>query len=104
MEAMPEGGVIGLETTVDKQGCAIVITDSGPGIEQAELHRVFEPFYSTKSAGTGLGLSLTEQILTDHGGKVVVAQNSPHGTKVTLWLPLLTDEPNLEKSTSGLDA
>ncbi len=100
MEAMPEGGNIIVETTLEASLCTIVITDDGPGIPQEEIHRVFEPFYSTKSSGTGLGLSLTQQILTDHGGSIQVEVHSPRGTRVSLLLPRLTDGPNEQKSTS----
>ena len=104
MEAMPEGGVIAVETALSPTTCSIVIADNGPGIPEDEIHRVFEPFYSTKTAGTGLGLSLTQQILADHGGTIDVAANNPQGTRVSLLLPRLTEGPNEQKSTSDHDA
>jgi len=100
MEAMSNGGSIRVETSLTEAQCNIHIVDDGPGIPEEQLHRVFEPFYSTKTAGTGLGLSLTQQILTDHGGKITVEANRPSGTHVCLALPRLTDKPNEQKSTS----
>lgn len=104
MEAMPEGGTIVVETCLTQWDCTIIIADDGPGIPEAEIHRVFEPFYSTKSSGTGLGLSLTQQILADHGGTITVEAKASRGTKVTLLLPRLTDGINEQKSTSKISA
>ena len=104
MEAMPEGGTIRVETLLSSTACRIVVEDNGPGIPDTELHRVFEPFYSTKSAGTGLGLSLTQQILADHGGHIDVESNTPRGARVSLSLPRLTDGTNEQKSTSETTA
>lgn len=99
MEAMTSGGNIRVETQIQGPTSKIHILDDGPGIPAELRHRIFEPFYSTKQAGTGLGLSLTQQILADHGGTISVAANEPCGTRVTLSLPNLTDQPKEQKST-----
>jgi signal transduction histidine kinase len=93
MEAMSDGGTIYVHTELRGPTCEIHILDDGPGIPADLRHRIFEPFYSTKQAGTGLGLSLTQQILADHGGTITVAANEPRGTQVTLSLPNLTEQP-----------
>ena len=85
-EAMPAGGVMRIATWTEADRCGIAISDTGSGIAQAVLPRVFEPFYSTKPAGTGLGLPLTQQIITEHGGSLDI-QSRTGGTRVTVLLP-----------------
>ncbi len=65
----------------------IAVRDSGPGIQVADLDQIFEPLYSTKSRGVGLGLPLVRRILEQHGGGVTVAGAPREGARVTLWLP-----------------
>ena len=86
-EAMPAGGSLEILTQPVDDGCVIAVADSGQGIRPDVLPRVFEPFYSTKTNGTGLGLSLTHQIVTEHGGTVVAAANHPRGTKIQIHIP-----------------
>lgn len=66
----------------------IRIRDNGNGIPADVLPRIFEPLYSTKSFGMGLGLPTVKQIMTQHGGDIEIDSNGGHGTCVTLWLPL----------------
>jgi signal transduction histidine kinase len=71
------------------QGRATVeVTDSGPGIDAAVRARVFEPFFSTKSAGSGLGLVLVKKIVEDHGGGISLDNAPGRGVRVTVWLPV----------------
>ena len=86
-EAMPSGGTLQILTQPADDGCVIAVADSGEGIRPDVLPRVFEPFYSTKTNGTGLGLSLTHQIVTEHGGTVVAAANQPRGTRIQIHIP-----------------
>jgi signal transduction histidine kinase len=66
----------------------IQIADSGPGIARDVLPRIFEPLFSTKAFGIGLGLPLVKQILDYHGGGVEVTSDAGHGACATLWMPL----------------
>jgi PAS domain S-box-containing protein len=66
----------------------IIVSDTGPGIPGDELERVFEPFFSTRSFGVGLGLPIVESILEQHGGGVSIESQVGRGTDVTLWLPM----------------
>ncbi len=63
------------------------MTDTGCGIAAAELEKIFEPLYSTKSFGVGLGLPVIKQIVAGHGGSVEVQSQPGRGTTFTLWLP-----------------
>jgi two-component system NtrC family sensor kinase len=66
------------------------VQDTGVGIPEADRERIFEPFYTTRgdSGGTGLGLSVTYGIVTDHGGQIDVQSQLGEGSRFTVWLPL----------------
>jgi len=68
--------------------CEIVVRDTGPGIPPQCMARIYEPLFSTKSFGVGLGVPIIRNIMTDHGGGVTYASEVGVGTTVTLWLPL----------------
>jgi signal transduction histidine kinase len=63
------------------------VEDDGPGLSPEARARVFEPFFSTKSDGSGLGLALVKKIVEDHGGGVALESDPGRGARVTLWLP-----------------
>ena len=67
--------------------------DSGGGIPQSESDRIFNPFYTTKEGGTGLGLALAHKIVEDHGGTINFRSGRAGGTVFTVVLPLLPDHP-----------
>jgi signal transduction histidine kinase len=79
VEAMgPDGGVLGVETASEDRVVVVRIVDDGPGFsEQAERH-LFEPYFTTKATGTGLGMTLAYRIVTEHGG-LISASNRPEG-------------------------
>jgi signal transduction histidine kinase len=88
-EAMPEGGRIdvGCSVLADGETLLISVTDDGHGLENASA--VFEPFYTTRAQGTGLGLAVVSRIVRDHGGSVS-AENVPgRGARVSFQLPLV---------------
>lgn len=86
-EAMPEGGPLSLSAKREGDRLEIQVKDAGGGIPTEDLGRIFDPFYSTKLTGTGLGLPLTQQIVTEHGGTLTV-DSGAEGSKFTLSLPL----------------
>lgn len=94
LQAMPSGGVLKIRTrkiVEDGREWAIAsVRDSGDGISPEHRERVFEPFFTTKSdqGGTGLGLSVTYGIVTDHGGRIEVESQPGEGSTFTVWLPL----------------
>jgi two-component system NtrC family sensor kinase len=65
----------------------VVITDTGQGISPEHLSNIFDPFFSTKERGTGLGLSVVYGIVEKHGGKIAVESQVGRGTTVTLRFP-----------------
>lgn len=66
----------------------IILADNGPGVPEDEIERIFEPLFSTKNFGVGLGLPVVRQIMEQHGGAVEVGRSPEGGARFTLWLPL----------------
>jgi two-component system nitrogen regulation sensor histidine kinase GlnL len=66
----------------------VEVADQGQGIKPDHLARVFEPFFSTKPRGTGLGLAISQRIVAEHGGTMRAVANRPHGTVITVTLPV----------------
>ncbi|MEI7894240.1 MAG: ATP-binding protein [Myxococcales bacterium] len=86
-EAMPEGGLIEVRVARHDDGVAIVVEDRGGGIAEPIRSQVFEPFFSTKGAGTGLGLAVTKHIVEAHGGTVRCEAREGGGTRFRMVLP-----------------
>lgn len=87
-EAMPSGGNITIRIDEDVDGTVeLVVIDSGVGIDPANLDRVFDPFYSTKDMGTGLGLALVQQVMTEHGGRAICTSQPGRGAAFRLVFP-----------------
>jgi two-component system nitrogen regulation sensor histidine kinase GlnL len=68
---------------------AVEIVDDGPGIPAEDLENIWTPFFSTKSSGTGLGLTICHKIVAEHRGMIKVESDPAHGTKFTILLPLV---------------
>jgi signal transduction histidine kinase len=94
MQAMTKGGTLALSTGSTPDALWLSVSDTGCGIPSDHLARIFEPFYTTKQKGTGLGLMIVDRILRDHGGKVDVHSIVGKGTTFTVWLPL-AERPTL---------
>ena len=87
VEAMPEGGELRVAVTVRGETLEVTVGDTGEGIAAGDLSHVFEPFFSTKSEGTGLGLALVHRVVQEHGGDIDVRSSPGLGTTFTLTLP-----------------
>jgi signal transduction histidine kinase len=88
-EAMPDGGKIRIHIKVLKDKRMLIsVEDEGCGIEDKNILNIGEPFYTTKKDGTGLGLMVTNQIITDHKGQFKIESHIGIGTKVTVLLPI----------------
>jgi PAS domain S-box-containing protein len=88
MEAMPEGGDLTLATGIKENHVEIGITDTGVGIAAEHLDRVFDPFFSTKDYGTGLGLPYVRQIVQEHRGEILIHSAPGKGAALTLRFPI----------------
>ena len=65
----------------------IEVTDNGAGLDAQAAERIFEPYFTTKTTGTGLGMAITHRIITEHGGLVAAENRAEGGTRVTIRLP-----------------
>jgi signal transduction histidine kinase len=99
-EAMPLPGVI--EVSAAQQGGHFVVSvkDEGTGIPEEKLARIFEPFYTTKIEGTGLGLPIVQQIMQQHGGRIEVKRNADRGMTFSLYFPCLSPQKQTNSALS----
>jgi signal transduction histidine kinase len=96
IQAMPEGGnlILASQSVIKESmhGVTVTIQDTGIGIAPENLQRVFEPFFTSKPGGTGLGLAVVKKTIDAHGGTVEIMSSPGEGTSVTIWLPLESQE------------
>jgi two-component system sensor histidine kinase AtoS len=88
MQAMPDGGTISHSTICDNQWVRIEIADTGVGISDEDIDRLFDAFFTSKSTGSGLGLTVSAQIINNHGGTIEVQKRKPKGTTFIIKLPV----------------
>ncbi len=88
MEAMPQGGTLTVATFKQENAVCIKVTDTGIGISAEDIEHLFEPFFSRKDKGTGLGLANVKRILEEHGGTVEIENALDEGATVSMWLPM----------------
>lgn len=86
IEAVSPGGHVGVSLRGDERVFKIAVTDDGPGIPDEIQSRIYEPFFSTKSGGTGLGMSIVHSLVALHGGKIDLV-SSPSGTRFEVEIP-----------------
>ncbi len=87
LEAMPQGGTLTVSAIETEEKICIKVTDTGVGIREEDLPQLFEPFFTRKTKGTGLGLANVKRVLEEHGGSVSVESTLAEGTTVSMWLP-----------------
>ena len=88
MEAMPQGGKLKVSTSKLDDGVSFKVSDTGVGIPDDDIPHLFEPFFTRKDKGTGLGLANVKRIIEEHNGVVKIESNLGEGTTVSMWLPL----------------
>jgi signal transduction histidine kinase len=88
LDAMPGGGEIHISARALENGIEMTFQDTGPGIPEDKRTNIFEPFYSTKEGGTGLGLTVSYNIVTSHGGKLDLIDMDEPGACFRLFLPM----------------
>ncbi|MGA0849252.1 MAG: two-component system sensor histidine kinase NtrB, partial [Chthoniobacterales bacterium] len=86
-EAMKQGGLLKIRTGADADWINVTFADTGGGMTQETMARVFEPYFTTKKGGSGLGLMITQRIIRAHGGEVVLESDPGQGLRLTLRLP-----------------
>ncbi len=88
MQAMPEGGDLVVSAAVEAQTVVVFFEDQGAGIAQDVMAKIWDPFYTTKAKGTGLGLGIVKKIIEAHGGNIWIENRPETGAKVTVTLPI----------------
>jgi signal transduction histidine kinase len=95
LHAMPGTGTLALDPAVSDGFVAITVRDTGVGMDEEALARVFEPYFSTKTTGTGLGLTIARRNVELSGGTIDVKSGRGEGTAVTIRLPIAA--PSVEE-------
>jgi signal transduction histidine kinase len=93
--AMPEGGLLIVKTAASDTEAFISITDTGVGIDEEALGKIFEPYFTTRASGTGLGLTMVYKIIKEHGGEISVRSRKGEGASFIISLPLPQTEVHL---------
>ncbi len=92
IESIVGQGRIDLKATAAESAVDLEIVDTGSGLEKEMLDRIFDPYFSTKDAGTGLGLPIAKKIMADHGGSIHADINHPQGLRIQISFPKLNPE------------
>jgi two-component system sensor histidine kinase AtoS len=87
LEAMPDGGNLIIKAEELAGRVVLKFTDTGVGMEEATKDKIFNPFFTTKETGTGLGLAMTHKIIQEHGGDIEVESSVGKGTTFSLTIP-----------------
>ena len=99
IQAMPNEGVLTISSgkssnkrfnsnSIEKEWIEIVFKDTGEGIDNNYVDKIFLPFFTTKESGSGLGLSIVHRIIEEHGGRINVTSKPGKGTQFTLYIPV----------------
>ena len=92
---MPSGGFLEIMTKSKADYVTILIIDSGEGISPENMHKIFEPYFTTKPDGSGLGLTMTYKVMKEHGGDIQVHSEVGKGARFTFILPITRSEKPL---------
>ncbi len=86
-QAMKTGGILHISTVLEPDSVAVSFADTGGGIAPENMSKVFDPYYTTKSSGSGLGLLIVRRIVREHGGEIELRNDTGRGLTVTIHLP-----------------
>ena len=101
VQAMTAGGTLTLQTGENSDNVWMSVADTGGGIPQEQINRIFEPFYTTKKKGSGLGLMIVQRIVRAHNGRIELESHVGRGTTFRVWLPLHERKPRLLENKTG---
>jgi len=93
-----------LQTGENSDDVWVSVTDTGGGIPQEQINRIFEPFYTTKKKGSGLGLMIVQRIVRAHNGRIELESHVGRGTTFRIWLPLHERKPRLLENKPGKES
>ena len=101
VHAMPKGGALKIQTEAKGKLCLIHFQDTGVGIPDESIAKIFDAYYTTKEEGSGLGLMIVYQIIREHGGRIEVSSKPNQGTTFTIVLPIRTEKLSLPEPKAG---
>ncbi len=101
MQAMTRGGQLTIITGTTSDEVWVSIADTGGGIPHEQINRIFEPFYTTKKKGSGLGLMIVQRIVRAHGGHIELESRVGQGTTFKVWLPMRERQTRLLEARLG---
>jgi two-component system, sporulation sensor kinase E len=100
LQAMRAGGILRIRTEASESHVAVSFIDTGHGIAAEQIGRIFEPYYTTKPTGSGLGLMIVQRIVREHGGTIDVESDPSRGTTVRIKLPIYERRTRLLEATN----
>ena len=95
MQSMTRGGQLTIQTANEGNGIELSVEDTGTGISKEKINRIFEPYFTTKKKGAGLGLMIVHRIVKQHSGRILVEPGTLCGTRFRIWLPSTTKKQPL---------
>jgi signal transduction histidine kinase len=101
-QAMGKNGILLIDINRNAQYVDVKIIDTGRGVAQEEVSNIFDPFYTTKPMGLGLGLAISKKIIEDHGGRVSVESKLSKGTTFTISIPVQDNPKGKENGADSL--
>ena len=104
MQAMSSKGHLTIRSDMDAYEVLVTFSDTGPGISAEAMSRVFEPYFTTKKSGTGLGLLIVRRVVREHGGEIELTSKPNEGTRVVVRLPRAQRPPRFLPSGEATDA
>ncbi|PYN12806.1 MAG: PAS domain-containing sensor histidine kinase, partial [Candidatus Rokuibacteriota bacterium] len=93
LQAMPGGGTLTVETSWTARDVLIGVADTGVGIAPEHLDKIFEPLFTTKARGIGLGLSVVKRLLDANGGRITVESTPGQGSRFLVRFPRVSEDP-----------
>ena len=100
IQAMPKGGSLTVTGTASDDEATIMVSDTGSGISDENMSKLFQPLFTTKAKGTGLGLAVSKRIVEAHGGEIIVESEEGVGTSLTIKIPMHPEDE--EKSSDEI--
>jgi PAS domain S-box-containing protein len=101
-QAMKSGGLLRVRTDMDDRFLSITFADSGGGIPESEMSKIFEPYFTTKASGSGLGLLIVRRIVREHGGEIELLNDAGKGLALTMKLPLRDQRMRMLPPSAGM--
>jgi signal transduction histidine kinase len=101
VQAMKSGGILHIRSWRDDLYVSVSFSDTGGGISQENMSKLFQPYFTTKPSGSGLGLLIVRRIVREHGGEIEIESDEGKGVRFTIHLPYGDKRMRLLSDTTG---